>query len=128
MVLYGFLGVATLFGYFGLGLISVGFLVAVWALSSSPIDSLADSHRAWISATAKVGVLAHLALVTIIALKIWLVVSNGGEGWLQALVAHWLIDHLGEAMISVWLAYRSLKGGINLSQGRTPEFTGMEHS
>lgn len=31
-------------------------------------------------------------------------------------------------MISFWLAYRSLESGINPSQGRTPEFTGMEHS
>lgn len=119
MLLYLLLSVATILGFFGLGLLSMGFLIAAFVVSAPSSFSIREDHRHWIRKTAKIALLAHIALLVIIVLKVSIVVANDGEGWIQAFIAHWLIDHLGEAAISVWLAYRTVSGGIAFLQGES---------
>jgi len=122
MLFYGLLALATLLGFFGLGILSMALLALTWALTRTPLtDSFPNDHRCWIKKTTQAGIIAHLTLICILIAKVVLVVNSNGEGWLSALVAHWLLDHIGEALISVWLTYRLIKGGANLQQKNPPE-------
>jgi hypothetical protein len=124
MTRYVLLGLATLSGLLGFGLLSCGILIALWISNreTAECDGLEDAHRIWVLNTAKVGVIGHLALIVILIVKVSLVARNNGDGWFATLVMHWLMDHVGEALISVWLGFRVLKGGINFRQKRVPSF------
>jgi len=118
---YLFLLVATVLGFLGLGSVSMIFLVIAWLEARAGDGSeLIEVHQEWIRKSAKIALLAHVILLGVMVAKASMVVLNGGEGWLQALIAHWFIDHIGEALISVWLLYRVIKGATSCRNNRFP--------
>lgn len=125
MIFYVVLGFATLIGFLGFGLISMALLLLAWALTrTQQTESFPEDHRRWVKKSASVGLILHLILLAILVFKVYLVMDKNGEGWLQAFLAHWLIDHVVEALISVWLAFRVIKGASNLYSKKSPEFSG----
>jgi hypothetical protein len=123
---YVFLAGATLFGFFGLGSVSIAFLLVLWIVSLKPEpNSVQEAHRRWARRSGEIALAVHAALTAFLIYKVNMVAANNGHGWFAAVVSHWFLDHLGEALVSVWLAYRTLKGGVNCQQKRMPEFTGL---
>jgi len=101
------------------------FLVIAWLEAKAGDGSeLIEVHQEWIRKSAKIALLAHVILLGVMVAKVSMVVLNGGDGWLQALIAHWFVDHIGEALISVWLLYRVIKGATSCKNKRSPVAAG----
>lgn len=116
MILFILLGVAAGVGLLGFGILSMLILFALWNLLSSAPQSMSEFHKEWLRRSLKIGLLAHLGLLAIIAARIWFVMDNDGDGWWQAFIANYVFDHVAEACISVWLAYRAVSGGVKYHQ------------
>ena len=116
MILFIILGAAAGVGLLGFGIFSMLILFALWNLISSAPRTMSECHKDWLRRSVKIGIWAQLGLLVIIAGRIWWVMDNDGAGWWQAFIANYLFDHIAEAVISVWLAYRAVTGAVNYQQ------------
>jgi hypothetical protein len=115
MPAYFVLAAAAGCAFFGLGLFSIGLLLVARALAGDAGSNLDPTHRQYVRRSANIGILAHLLLIAILGVKIWYVIAQNGEGWWQTMLAHWFIDHLIEAAISLYLGIRAFLGILRVT-------------
>lgn len=126
MIGYGFLGAAALLSLLGAGLMALVILtltlvVAVRVMRNSG-EPAAILHAAHIRKTAWVGLVLHLLLLVHLILEMRLAIQTGeAQSVAAAFFVRYVVDHVVEFAIGVFLAVRSVKGVLNLGESRCPK-------
>lgn len=122
---YIFLGAAALASFFGMGLASLACLVILYFVSASFFgedSALNKGHHRYIRKTAGWGVLVHLLVTLVLFGKVgYLMVVGGGFGVLaQAGVLHFILDHIAEFLLAIWLSVRAIRGVLWMNENKLP--------
>lgn len=125
MISYVVLGVSALFSVLGLGLLSMGALFIAWLVCARPMiagnDPLKQRHGFWVKRTAIYALVAHFLITVFLITEMSIAIRSGeAQGIVAAFFAHYVIDHVSEFLIGGWIAFRALKGGLNLGDAKCP--------
>lgn len=115
---YGLLGFASIASLLGHGFLTVMILIIGYVVAKIFInhnDVFSFSHWSWIAKAAIVAILIHFAVTAFLITEVFITIDRG-EGFFEALLAHYLIDHIVEFTIGVWLLYKTIKGVIYMSK------------
>ena len=122
---YIFLGAAALTSFFGMGLVSLACLIILYFVSESLFSgdsALNKGHHRYIRKTAGWGILVHILVTLILFGKVgYLMMVGGGFGVVaQAGVLHFILDHIAEFLLAIWLSVRAIRGVLWMNEGKLP--------
>lgn len=99
-----------------LSLLLTLFFAKKWCDTS---DEIKKTHFSWIVRSSQLAVFIHILLIAFFTYEaMQLIAGFNGDAFLAAIATHWLIDHLIEAIVAVWLAYRTIKGVSHLASSK----------
>jgi len=112
LVMVGLSGVISMVGF---GSVAIILLVVAWL--KARLDARADSPQGKMNRSLAritlVALLLHLAVLVVLVVEIAIAVEQG-EGYWQAFLTHYLIDHVAEFVIGFGLMYAAVTQYLRL--------------
>jgi len=106
-----------------MGILSILALLTALFVSRSELKShnvLICDHSKWVFNSALLAVSCHLVLLLFICYEAYSVISETNASIFSAIATHWVLDHILEAIIGIYLTYRTIKGILRLIGDRSP--------